>query len=216
LKVSAQVFYDSSKSTTATEISNLVKANISNYYEQNVSRFQTTLRYSKLSAAIDNSSQYVTSNDLTVYVYQEKTSAASASTGVSIGVPVKPNTMRSSYFGYSIPTIQSYENAFFTDRVTEAGTQTNEVYLWNKDSQGTETPCQYIDGSYVIVGTINRETGTVTFADPIVFDITTATGITSTSRLVVSAEPKYKDVDFGRNLLAVLRVADVSVDVLAD
>lgn len=214
LKVKSKVYYDSTKSITYNELLNLVTTNVKRYYSENISKFQTTLRYSKLSTWIDNSSQYITSNDLTVEVYQEKSSVADASGGIVIGVPIKPNTLNSSYFEYTINnTTRPY--AYFSDKVTtDVVSQSNEVYLWYRED-GSDNPWK--DGDNPIkVGTIDRETGILVFEDPVVFDITNAVGISASNRLVVSAEPKFKDIDFGRNLLAVLRDADINIQVIAD
>ena len=216
MKLICQVFYDSTKNISDTAIRTAVSNSVKEYYTENVSQFQTTMRYSKLSTAIDNSSPYITSNDLTVKVYQEKISTADASTGIVIGVPVKTSTLSSSFFGYTLNgTTRPF--SYFSDKIVSSSTaQTNEVYLWYKDDVAGDNYWTDQSGFPIRVGTINRDTGTLVFSDVLAFDITKATGISASSPLIVSAEPRYKDIDFGRNLLAVLRESDISIQVTAD
>lgn len=216
LKLETQVFYDSTSSASIQAIQEAVKSNIKGYYEDNISRFQTTLRYSKISTAIDNSSQYITSNDLSLRVYQEKITAADASNGISIGVPVKSNTLSSSFFTYTMNGVTK-QYSYFSDKIVSSATaQTNEVFLWYTEEGTGDDYWKDASGNPIIVGTVNRDTGTLTFTDVVAFDITQAGGISASTPLKMSAEPRYKDIDFGRNLLAVMRDSDIIISVVAD
>jgi hypothetical protein len=216
LRINCVVYYDSTKTATTDPILAATKANIKKYYTDNISKFQTTLRYSKLSTAIDSASPlYVNSNDLSIQIYQEKVSASDAIGGIVFGIPVKQYSVISTTFTYSNNGV-TRNDAYFSDRIVSSiSAQSNELYLWYKDN-GIDYVWTDLEGDPIKVGTIDRNSGVVTFSDFSTFDISQAQGISANNRLVVSAEPTYRDIDFGKNLLAVLRETDIKIQVLAD
>lgn len=66
------VYYDSNKTTlTKDDIESLVNETILNYNEENLGNFDTVLRFSKLSTAIDNSDPSVTNNNSRIKLIQK-------------------------------------------------------------------------------------------------------------------------------------------------
>lgn len=72
IQMYSTVYYDSNKTTlTKDDIESLVNKTILNYNEENLGNFDTVLRFSKLSTAIDNSDPSVTNNNSRIKLIQK-------------------------------------------------------------------------------------------------------------------------------------------------
>lgn len=211
LSISTVVRFDSTKNINQLDLKQKIQEAIVADQVANYSAFQTTLRYSKLSTAIDSASPYIISNSLDVSVYTEVKSVQELQSqgGVSIGIPIAVWSLESSEFDWtaSIPGMPSPVKVFLTDSLIP----------------GNSVALRYRSGNNVItvpgkgsVATIDRTTGTLTFNQTMTFSDIDPDSITIDNPLEFYAKSSEKDVSFVRNIAPILRLSDIQVELTAE
>lgn len=211
LSVSTAVRFDSTKNVNQLDLKQKVKEAIGADQVANYSAFQTTLRYSKLSTAIDSASPYIISNNLDVSVYTEIRSVQEMQSlrGISIGIPVATWSLESSEFDWngSIPGMTSPVKVFLTDSLVS----------------GNSVSLRYRSGNSVItvpgkdsVATIDRSSGTLSFNQTMDFSSIDPSSISISNPLKVFAKSSEKDVSFIKNIAPILRTSDIQVELVAE
>lgn len=221
LSISTNVRYDSTKSVQQQDLKEKILYSIQQDQIENYSEFQTTLRYSKLSTAIDDSSPYIISNNLEVSLYTEvtKEEMQSKSSPVSIGVPIAAWSLKSTEFTYT-----------HTDGITRS------VYLTDSLVPGNSVALAYRDnnqinfitdnsGNVIKFATVDRSIGTIDFYLPVpegqqktqtYMDFSKIQGITEVNKLRIYAKSAEKDVAFTRNIAPILRTPDIQIELTAE
>lgn len=221
LAISTKVKYDSSKSVQAQELKENIRVSITQDQVENYSEFQTTLRYSRLSTAIDSSSPYIISNNLEVSLYTEasKEEMQSKELQVSIGVPISVWSLKSSEFEYT------HEGVTRTVYLTDSLLPDDMVGLAYRDENNSVRWIQN-NGSIIKFASIDRSTGTIDFYIPpsepgaertqTYLDFSKVNGITEVNKLRIYATSLEKDVSFTRNVAPILRLDDIKIELTAE
>ena len=204
IRIQSNVVYGVTKIVQEQTLIETIRDAVRADYENNYSKFQTTLRYSRLSTAIDAASPVIKSNDLKVSFYQEEGSITKLmNSGLSIGLPVAVWSLSSSMFTYTLNGV-ARNNVFFTDSFAPE----NKINLCFTNSEGVQ---EVLLGN---VASIDRSTGEVTF-NPL-FDFTGISGIDDTRKLKIYASSQNKDIEFKKNMIPLMRTSDIVVNITAN
>jgi hypothetical protein len=153
------------------------------YFQANLERFNTNLRYSRLVESIDSAEQSIVSN-LTSIILSKRISniryGASRDYNLKYNNPLIPNTITSTPFNVFIGTTNT-----LVSLKDDAGTNT----IMAVDSSGRNVST---------LGTIDYTTGTIDFVVA-VYDVSSVLG-----NIIVYAKPLKQDISVTRNQIIVL------------
>ena len=181
---------------SASDIRSLVIAAIQSYNSTNLDRFASTLRYSKLVAAIDAAQSAIVSNDTSIRLVKRLTPTVGSAqafdvrfndqlTTVLTSLPFNASTIESSIFTYNAAQVKIVDDGNGILNVVAAGDR-NTIAQRN-------------------VGTVDYQTGLVQFSNLIVSSYTNVIKL-----YAVAAE---KDLQTSTNTILAIDTADVNVTV---
>ena len=171
--VKGQVNYNSTlTSLSSNEILAFVKAAISDYVDDELNKFTTSFRKSKLQAYIENSEKSITGSDLTIYVQKRvplllKNSAYD----VNFNLPLQKSDYNNRL--YTTPEIQTFDingtsrNIFF-EETPRSATGIDEITVLNGGSNYFSEP------TVTIVGDGTGATAKAVFSGGVISKITVA------------------------------------------
>ena len=181
---------------SASDIRSLVIAAIQSYNTTNLDSFASTLRYSKLVAAIDAAQSAIVSNDTSIRLVKRLTPTVGSAqafdvrfndqlTTVLTSLPFNASTIESSIFTYNAAQVKIVDDGNGILNVVAAGDR-NTIAQRN-------------------VGTVDYQTGLVQFSNLIVSSYTNVIKL-----YAVAAE---KDLETSTNTILAIDTADVNVTV---
>lgn len=181
---------------SASDIRSLVIAAIQSYNNTNLDSFASTLRYSKLVAAIDAAQSAIVSNDTSIRLVKRLTPTVGSAqafdvrfndqlTTVLTSLPFNASTIESSIFTYNAAQVKIVDDGNGILNVVAAGDR-NTIAQRN-------------------VGTVDYQTGLVQFSNLIVSSYTNVIKL-----YAVAAE---KDLETSTNTILAIDTADVNVTV---
>ena len=181
---------------SASDIRSLVIAAIQSYNTTNLDSFASTLRYSKLVAAIDAAQSAIVSNDTSIRLVKRLTPTIGSAqafdvrfndqlTTVLTSLPFNASTIESSIFTYNAAQVKIVDDGNGILNVVAAGDR-NTIAQRN-------------------VGTVDYQTGLVQFSNLIVSSYTNVIKL-----YAVAAE---KDLETSTNTILAIDTADVNVTV---
>lgn len=181
---------------SASDIRSLVIAAIQSYNNTNLDGFASTLRYSKLVAAIDAAQSAIVSNDTSIRLVKRLTPTVGSAqafdvrfndqlTTVLTSLPFNASTIESSIFTYNAAQVKIVDDGNGILNVVAAGDR-NTIAQRN-------------------VGTVDYQTGLVQFSNLIVSSYTNVIKL-----YAVAAE---KDLETSTNTILAIDTADVNVTV---
>lgn len=205
LDINTTVYYDTNRtSQTTADIQSKVSTAIKSYNTTNLSDFKSTFRFSKLLSAIDNSDQFITSND----------------TKVRAIIPVNPE------LNQSYRVVFTFANALAQNTATSSGelktipnptiTSSSFTYRGEQASlidngKGVMQIVKTNEGELIYlnknVGSVNYETGRVVLSQ---FNVSAYEG----SEIRVFGQIASSDIKAPKTRITTIRDSDVTITVL--
>jgi hypothetical protein len=185
VNVDTTVHYDITKTSINTDdIKTIVLDAILNYSNTNLNSFGKTLRYSRLSTAIDASHPAIVSNTTTIKLVRELGFAdwQSASISKSFHTPVASVSSTRFYYQTNPCTIES-------------STDTSELFLVNSDTNAV----------IKTIGSLDRATGLVSISNIVPDDQTKPIGLYT--------NVNDTDIISAQNMILKIRDGDVTIRV---
>ena len=152
LIIKGKIYYDSKLTArTSDELSNLVRAAISDYVSDELNNFASTFRKNKLIEYIENCERSITATDLEIYVQKRilvDTNRSKRYT-VAYNLPLQPSILENRLISY--PEIQIYDAAnvernAFIEEIPVAKTGVREVQIINGGYNYVAAPTVTITG----------------------------------------------------------------------
>jgi len=152
LIIKGKIYYDSKLTArTSDELSNLVRAAISDYVSDELNNFASTFRKNKLIEYIENCERSITATDLEIYVQKRilvDTNRSKRYT-VAYNLPLQPSILENRLVSY--PEIQIYDAAnvernAFIEEIPVAKTGIREVQIINGGYNYVTAPTVTITG----------------------------------------------------------------------
>ena len=210
--LTSNVKYDSN---ATTKTSDTVKSNIittlTNFNTNNLQKFDSVFRYSKVSKAIDDTDTSILSNITTLKIRKEFTPTLSSSTLYNVYFR---NALYNPHSGHNSAAGGILESTGFK----VDGDTTNEMFL-DDDGQGNVRRYYIVSGVRTYAnntqGTINYSSGQVTLNSLNIASISNIRGSASTV-IELTVKPNSNDVVPVRNQILEIDTANSSITVTAD
>jgi len=203
ISLNSTVTYNINIATRSQEdIRSLVLGAVSTFNDEYIDDFNSTLYFSKLTTAIDDSEESILSNDTTLTLYKIIT-PTSTSNAYSVTLYFD-NPIRTDLFSSNVTHDSTETHGVLSSKFVSEGV---DVYL-EDDGDGFMRLMAVVGGQHTQinsnVGTVDYENGTVTITN-VLFSSYSGTGV----KLYVS--PASKDVSVISNHILTIRDADVSI-----
>lgn len=212
------VSYDPRKTTrTADQIKSLVRVNVLNYSQQNLSKFDQYFRYSQLSRVIDDTEVSITNNNMIIDMKRR--------------VRIVPGTASDYFIDFVNPLYRphaGHRNVISSGLFTYKGNprcrlvDKDGIIMVVKDTDVNDQPSSYrrvigydMDSNASIVnssvGSVDYETGYVLLRSFFPSEITDGSAY-----LYITAKPRIQDVLAKRNTIITIESDDISLTCIDD
>jgi hypothetical protein len=186
------------------DIKALVRNVITEYNEQYLNDFKSTLRFSKFIAEIDQAHESIVSNETTIQLYKKinPTLGEFENFNISFDLPLYISEEDGVHSTHEIRAIHTIKSSFFIldgALVYFEDDGNGSIYIVNQVSSGRHQKIKKI-------GTVNYETGKVTISN---FKCDSYIG----SALKVYAKPRSKDVFSNKNQILTVEDDEIRIDV---
>ena len=210
--LTSNVKYDSNATTkTSDTIKSNIITTLTNFNTNNLQKFDSVFRYSKVSKAIDDTDTSILSNITTLKIRKEFTPTLSSSTLYNVYFR---NALYNPHSGHNSAAGGILESTGFK----VDGDTTNEMFL-DDDGQGNVRRYYIVSGVRTYAnntqGTINYSSGQVTLNSLNIASISNIRGSASTV-IELTVKPNSNDVVPVRNQILEIDTANSSITVTAD
>jgi len=210
--LTSNVKYDSNATTkTSDTIKSNIITTLTNFNTNNLQKFDSVFRYSKVSKAIDDTDTSILSNITTLKIRKEFTPTLNSSTLYNVYFR---NALYNPHSGHNSAAGGILESTGFK----VDGDTTNEMFL-DDDGQGNVRRYYIVSGVRTYAnntqGTINYSSGQVTLNSLNIASISNIRGSASTV-IELTVKPNSNDVVPVRNQILEIDTANSSITVTAD